>query len=129
MNLVRDCLDKQLRDREGRKMGRVDGLVMELDGEAQPRVTFIEVGAVAQAARLHPRLGRWVAALARRWGRAERGMRPQRGHLMPTGPCTMQSGQIGSPHSAHETHVSTRGWLTQRGACSSLTVMPAAPGD
>ena len=70
MNLVRDCLDKQLLDREGRKMGRVDGLVMELDDEAQPRVTFVEVGAVTQAARLHPRLGRWVAALARKWGRA-----------------------------------------------------------
>ena len=70
MNLIRDCLDKQLIDRTGRKMGRVDGIVMEFEGEAQPRVTFIEVGAVTQATRLHPRLGRWVAALARKWGRA-----------------------------------------------------------
>ncbi|HEX8180037.1 MAG TPA: hypothetical protein VF525_10885 [Pyrinomonadaceae bacterium] len=70
MNLARDCLDKQLLDRHGRKMGRVDGLVMELEEGAQPRITFVEVGAVTQAARLHPRLGRFVAALARRWGRA-----------------------------------------------------------
>lgn len=72
MDLIRDCLDKQLLDRNGHKMGRVDGLIMELTGDGeQPRVTFVEVGAVTQATRLHPRLGRLVAALARRWGRAE----------------------------------------------------------
>jgi hypothetical protein len=70
MNLARDCLDKQLIDRNGRKMGRVDGLIMTLDGNSQPRITHVELGAVTQAARLHPRLGRWVAALARKWGRA-----------------------------------------------------------
>ena len=47
--------------------------------------------------------------------RAERGMRAHDAHLMPTGACTMQSGQIGSPQFAQETSVSTDGWLTQRG--------------
>ncbi|HST54131.1 MAG TPA: hypothetical protein VLJ61_19140 [Pyrinomonadaceae bacterium] len=70
MNLVRDCLDKQLVDANGRKMGRVDGIVLTLARGRQPRVTHIETGAVTQATRLHPRLGRMVAALAHRLGRA-----------------------------------------------------------
>jgi sporulation protein YlmC with PRC-barrel domain len=71
MELVRDCLDKQLVDRTGHKMGRVDGLIMELTEGAQPRITFVEVGAVTQAARLNRRLGAWMATLARKWGRGE----------------------------------------------------------
>lgn len=70
MDLVRDCLDKQLVDRTGRHMGRVDGIVFEIEGDSQPRVTFVEVGVVTQASRLHPRLGRFAARLARRWGKA-----------------------------------------------------------
>jgi hypothetical protein len=70
MNLARDCLDKQLIDRTNRRMGRVDGIIMELGAGAQPRITHIELGAVTQATRLHPRLGRLVARLARMWGRA-----------------------------------------------------------
>ncbi len=70
MDLARDCLDKQLVDLNGRHMGRVDGIVIEIDGDSQPRVTFVETGLVTQAARLHPALGRWAARAARRWGRA-----------------------------------------------------------
>jgi sporulation protein YlmC with PRC-barrel domain len=69
MDLIRDCLDKQLVDRNGLKMGKVDGIVMELADGSQPRVRYLEVGAATQARRLHPRLGRWAAQLARRWGR------------------------------------------------------------
>ncbi|MCA1815310.1 MAG: hypothetical protein LC746_02670 [Acidobacteria bacterium] len=70
MDLVRDCLDKQLVDRHGRRMGRVDGIVIEIGGDAQPRVASVEVGVVTQVSRLHPRLGRFAARLARRWGKA-----------------------------------------------------------
>lgn len=70
MNLARDCLDKQLIDRTNRRMGRVDGIIMELRADEQPRITYIEMGAVTQATRLHPRWGRLVAQLARKWGRA-----------------------------------------------------------
>jgi hypothetical protein len=69
MELIRDCLDKQLVDRHGQKMGRVDGLVMEFGAGAQPRIAFVEVGAVTQYRRISARLGRFAAALARRWGR------------------------------------------------------------
>jgi hypothetical protein len=69
MDLVRDVLDKQLADRRGQPIGRVDGIVMEVDGARQPRVVAIEVGSVAQARRLGPRIGGWMERLARRWGR------------------------------------------------------------
>lgn len=68
MELIRDCLDKQLSDRQGRKMGKVDGLVMELEQGVRPRVAFIEVGGVVQARRLHPRLASLVARLSKRFG-------------------------------------------------------------
>ena len=67
MELIRDCLDKQLSDRNGRKMGKVDGLVMLIEEGKRPRVAYIEVGGVTQARRLHPRLARWVARLSKRW--------------------------------------------------------------
>ena len=69
MRLIRDVLDKQLVDAQGHKMGRVDGIVIEFAADKQPRVTFIEVGAVTQYRRVSARLSRFVAACARRWGR------------------------------------------------------------
>jgi sporulation protein YlmC with PRC-barrel domain len=71
MDLARDCLDKQLVDLNGRHMGRVDGIVIVVEGEGQPRVCFVETGVVTQAARLHPVFGRWAARLAKRWGVAQ----------------------------------------------------------
>src|SRR3954467_13825579 len=68
MELMRDCLDKQLIDRNGRKMGKVDGVVMSFEGGKRPRIAFIEVGAVVQARRLHPRLAKWIARLSKRFG-------------------------------------------------------------
>ena len=67
MELVRDCLDKQLIDRSGRKMGRVDGIVMEFEKGARPRIAFLEAGAVTQARRLHTRLAKWVERISKRW--------------------------------------------------------------
>jgi sporulation protein YlmC with PRC-barrel domain len=71
MDLARDCLDEQLVDHTGRHMGRVDGIVITFENDEQPRVAFVETGAVTQAARLHPRLGRWVERIVKRWGKAE----------------------------------------------------------
>jgi hypothetical protein len=69
MDLVRDVLDKALGDRRGQPIGRIDGIVMQIDGDAQPRIVAIEVGSVVQARRLGPRFGRWMERLAQRWGR------------------------------------------------------------
>jgi hypothetical protein len=62
MDLIRDVLDNQLVDRNGRKMGKVDGIAIELRENKPPRLAYIETGAPTLARRLHPRLARWVAA-------------------------------------------------------------------
>jgi len=63
MDLVRDVLDKRVVDRNGREMGRVDRIVLELRDGQPPRVAAFEIGPSALATRVHPRLGRWVEAL------------------------------------------------------------------
>ena len=60
MDLIRDVLDNQIVDREGRNMGRVDGIVGELRPGQPVRVACIELGPPTLAGRLHPRLGEWV---------------------------------------------------------------------
>jgi sporulation protein YlmC with PRC-barrel domain len=60
MWLIRDVLDKQVLARDRVKIGKVDGIVVELEDNAAPRVAFIEMGAVALARRL----GRWPGATA-----------------------------------------------------------------
>jgi hypothetical protein len=66
LDLIRDVLDTQVTDREETKMGRVDGLVLELREGQPPRVVAIEMGFVVLARRLHPRLGDWFLRLRRR---------------------------------------------------------------
>ncbi len=68
LGLIRDVLDNQLVDRNGRKMGKADGLVIELRKGKPPKLAYIEVGGPTLAARIHPRLGEWVMRLARRFG-------------------------------------------------------------
>jgi len=69
MHLVRDVLDKQLLDRLGRKIGRVDGIIVEIqDRRSRPRVVALESGCATQAMRIHPKLARWVETLCRRIG-------------------------------------------------------------
>jgi sporulation protein YlmC with PRC-barrel domain len=63
MDLVRDLLDKQVLDREGRKMGKVDGIVLELRKDMPPRVAFVEIGPVTLARRFGPALGRLMKAM------------------------------------------------------------------
>jgi hypothetical protein len=68
MQLVHDILDKPLKDRHDHPMGRVDGIILDVQPERPPRNAAIEVGLRTLAARLHPRLGRWFAWIEERWG-------------------------------------------------------------
>ena len=63
MDLVRDVLDAQLVDKNGRNIGRVDGILLELRRDKPPRFVAMEVGAVTLVRRIHPRLARWFRAL------------------------------------------------------------------
>jgi sporulation protein YlmC with PRC-barrel domain len=68
VDLVHDLLDKNVVDRNGREMGRVDSIVLEVRDGASPRVAAIEIGPAVLAQRIHPTLGRWVAALEHAFG-------------------------------------------------------------
>ncbi|HEY9600676.1 MAG TPA: hypothetical protein V6C85_03640 [Allocoleopsis sp.] len=72
MDLIRDVLDNQIVDRNQRKMGKADGIVIELHDGKPPRLAYIEVGIPTLARRLHPGWQRWVAAQMSKWG-AKRG--------------------------------------------------------
>lgn len=63
LHLVRDLLDKLVVDRNGREMGRADGIVMELRKDAPPRVAAIELGPSVLFARVAPVLGRWAGGI------------------------------------------------------------------
>ena len=64
MDLIRDVLDNQLVDRNQRRMGKVDGIVIRIPEHGPPKLAFVETGLVTKARRLHPRLAEWVS----RWG-------------------------------------------------------------
>ena len=68
MDLVREVLDKRILDRDGTIIGRVDGVIIEVDGNGQPRATQLSIGGPPVFARV----GKWAASLARflaaRWG-------------------------------------------------------------
>jgi hypothetical protein len=61
MDLIRDCLDKQIEDRLKRRMGRVDGIILELETGRPPRVAYVELGITTLVNRLSRRLGKVVA--------------------------------------------------------------------
>jgi hypothetical protein len=63
MDLVRDLLDKKVVDRHGREMGRVDGVILEIPGDAPPVVTAIELSPAVLARRVHRVFGQWMVAL------------------------------------------------------------------
>jgi hypothetical protein len=67
MDLVRDLSDKLVLDRNGREIGRVDRVLLDMRA-APPRVTAFEVGPAVLASRLSPLFGRWVAGLERALG-------------------------------------------------------------
>jgi sporulation protein YlmC with PRC-barrel domain len=68
MHLVRDLLDKNVVDRNGREMGRVDGIIVEAGGAESPRIAAIEIGISVAARRVRPFLGRWAAGFERALG-------------------------------------------------------------
>ena len=61
MNLIRDCLDKPIDDRFKRRMGRVDGIVLEVEPGRPPRVAYVELGVKTLMNRVSSRLGNAVA--------------------------------------------------------------------
>ena len=63
MDLIRDCLDKQIEDRGKRRMGRVDGIILELETGRPPRVAYVELGVTTLMNRLNTRLGKVMARL------------------------------------------------------------------
>jgi sporulation protein YlmC with PRC-barrel domain len=67
MDLVSDVLDKQLIDRSGKKMGKVDAVILE-ERSGILRVAFLELGGGALARRLHPRLVGLLRGLSRSIG-------------------------------------------------------------
>jgi hypothetical protein len=74
MDVVRDLLDTPVIDRNGLAMGRVDGIVAELHGDAPPHLARIAIGPIVLGERLHPAIGRCVAAIENACGLA--GERP-----------------------------------------------------
>jgi sporulation protein YlmC with PRC-barrel domain len=60
MDVVHDVLDKQIVDRNGREMGRVDGIVLDVGENAPPRLAEVLIGASVLGSRINPVLGRWV---------------------------------------------------------------------
>ena len=66
LELIRDVLDRQLIDRRGTKMGRVDGVVLRVEEGQPPRVDHFDLGFVVLAGRVHPLAERMVKALRRR---------------------------------------------------------------
>ena len=63
LELVRDVLDKRLQDRNGRFIGTVDSILLEVHDDGPPTVPAIEVGAPALLRRVHPALARWARGL------------------------------------------------------------------
>lgn len=68
MFLVRDILDERLLDRNRRRVGRVDGLILEQRAGEPPVVRYIEVGTATLAARMPRAIGALMTWCARRWG-------------------------------------------------------------
>ena len=63
MDLARDVLDNAVVDRNGREMGRVDGIELDWRDGEPPRLSAVLIGPAALGFRVHPVVGRCVAAL------------------------------------------------------------------
>ena len=68
MKLVCDVLDKQLVDRGKRKIGRVDGIVIELRDDEAPRIVAVETGFAVAAARVSRHWERFAIAMGKKFG-------------------------------------------------------------
>ena len=68
MYLVADVLDQQLLDQTGNRVGRIDGIVLELRDDKPPRVTHVEISPITLLARFSRRLAKRYANLDQRLG-------------------------------------------------------------
>ena len=64
MDLVHDLLDKKVVDRNGREMGRVDSIVLDIRAGAPPRVAALEIGPRVLASRISPKGVRFASRSA-----------------------------------------------------------------
>jgi sporulation protein YlmC with PRC-barrel domain len=62
VELMKDVSDKQVVDRDGREIGRVDRILLDLR-EGAPRVVALEIGPEVLASRVSTLFGRFVAGL------------------------------------------------------------------
>jgi sporulation protein YlmC with PRC-barrel domain len=68
VDVVHDLLDTAVVDRNGREMGRVDSIVVDVRDDAPPRITGLEIGPAVLASRVMPMLGRIVAGIEHAFG-------------------------------------------------------------
>jgi sporulation protein YlmC with PRC-barrel domain len=68
VDVIRDLLDKQVVDRHGREIGRVDSVIIDVGPGAPPRIVALELGPAVLFRRVHPVAGRWMAALEHAFG-------------------------------------------------------------
>jgi sporulation protein YlmC with PRC-barrel domain len=61
-----ELLDRQIDDRDGYPVGKVDDLELQPGDDGRPVVRALLVGPMALGPRIGGRLGTWVAAVARR---------------------------------------------------------------
>lgn len=66
MHIAGEVLDNQICDTRGEKVGKVDGLVLELREGQPPRLAYLELGSATLARRLGRRWERWAVAISRR---------------------------------------------------------------
>ena len=60
MDLIREVLDNQIVDRNQRRLGKIDGIVVEFRNGKPPLLVAVETGWVTKARRIHPRLAHWL---------------------------------------------------------------------
>ena len=70
--LTADVLDEQIQDSKCEKAGRIDGIVLTIDGDGPPKLAYVEVSPITLLSRLNHRLAEWYARFDRRFG-PERG--------------------------------------------------------
>lgn len=75
IDLDLDLLDRRVVDADGRHVGKVDDLLLELPADdSAPRVTALLLGPGALGGRFGSRLGGWIAAAGRRLAADSTGM-------------------------------------------------------
>jgi sporulation protein YlmC with PRC-barrel domain len=62
MLVGRDIMDQQVVDADGRLMGKVDGVMIELHEDGEARLAGIVIGGTSLLWRLNRRLARWAEA-------------------------------------------------------------------